>query len=324
MKQILLSLLLLCTLSVSAQDKVITRQKKQTTTQQATTKPKQTQQTEAKPKAQKQKTQTKVQPTESKKHQTQQAPKPQAQPRAVSVSYDANSNSIVFGNHSYRMVYVSGGTFNMGATSEQGSDAYSDEKPVHRVTVSSYYIGQTEVTQALWQAVMGSNPSKWKSDNLPVECVSWDDCQTFIEKLNANTGRTFRLPTEAEWEFAARGGNNSRGYKYSGSNYPDDVAWYDSNSGSKTHTVATKQPNELGIYDMSGNVWEWCSDWYGNYSSSSQTNPTGPNSGSGRVGRGGGWYFFAGYCRVSYRNFDAPDFRYGHLGLRLVLRPSVQ
>ena len=217
------------------------------------------------------------------------------------------------------MVYVSGGTFTMGGTSEQGSDAESDEKPTHSVTLSSYYICKYEVTQALWRAVMGSNPSNFKGDNLPVENVSWDDCQTFINRLNSYTGRNFRLPTEAEWEFAARGGNYSRHYKYSGSNNLDDVAWHGDNSDNRTHPVGTKQPNELGLYDMSGNVWEWCSDWYGSYSSYSQSNPTGPNSGSYRINRGGGWRYCAEYCRSSYRNSDSPGFRYSGLGLRLVL-----
>ena len=188
------------------------------------------------------------------------------------------------------MVYVSGGTFTMGATSEQGSDALDREKPTHSVTLSSFYLCKYEVTQALWRAVMGNNPSSFKGNNLPVQNVSWNDCQTFISRLNNLTGRIFRLPTEAEWEYAARGGNRSRGYKYSGSNVLSDVAWYDDNSGGKTHPVGSKSPNELGLYDMSGNVWEWCSDWYGTYSSSSQTNPTGASCGSSRVRRGGGWH----------------------------------
>ena len=221
---------------------------------------------------------------------------------------------------SFTMVYVQGGTFTMGATSEQGSDAESDEKPTHRVTLSSYYIGQTEVTQALWQAVMGSNPSYFTGNSSrPVERVSWNDCQTFIRKLNSLTGQHFRLPTEAEWEFAARGGNNSRGYKYSGSNTIGDVAWYSVNNGSSTYPVATKSSNELGIYDMSGNVWEWCNDWYGSYSSSSQTNPQGPSSGSDRVLRGGSWLSFAGDCRVSYRVSNTPGGRISVNGLRLAL-----
>ena len=219
----------------------------------------------------------------------------------------------------YNMVRVEGCTFRMGATSEQDCDAYDIEEPVHSVTLSSYYIGKTEVTQALWKAVMGSNPSKFKGENLPVENVSWDDCQVFVRKLNSLTGQNFRLPTEAEWEFACRGGNNSLGYKYSGSDNIDNVAWFDCNSGRKTHFVATKSPNELGIYDMSGNVWEWCSDWYDKYSSGAQANPKGPESGSCRVFRGGGWGSYAGYCRSSNRGYNTPTHRHDRLGLRLAL-----
>ena len=220
---------------------------------------------------------------------------------------------------SFNMIHVEGGTFTMGATPEQGDDAYDWEKPAHQVTLSSYYIGETEVTQALWEAVMGSNPSYFKGSEHPVEEVSWDDCQTFICKLNTLTGKTFRLPTEAEWEYAARSGKKSQGYKYSGSNTLDNVAWYDDNSGGETHPVKTKSPNELGLYDMSGNVWEWCQDWSGGYDSSSQKNPTGPSTGSARVSRGGSWYYFARYCRVSFRGNSAPDNRSGSLGFRLAL-----
>ncbi len=219
----------------------------------------------------------------------------------------------------FEMIPVEGGTFTMGATPEQGGDAYDREETAHRVTLNGYAIGKHEVTQALWQAVMGGNPSYFKGDNLPVECVSWNDCQEFINKLNSITGRNFRLPTEAEWEFAARGGKKSKGYKYSGSNNLDEVAWYNENSGDQTHPVGTKKPNELGIYDMSGNVWEWCADWYGDYSSSPSTDPTGPTSGSIRVYRGGSWSHYAWLCRVSYRNWDFPDFGLDYLGLRLVL-----
>ena len=222
---------------------------------------------------------------------------------------------------------VQGGVFTMGATSEQGGEDDSDEKPAHRVAVSSFRIGQTEVTQALWKAVMGSNPSSFEGDNLPVENVSWNECQEFISKLNSLTGKAFRLPTEAEWEYAARGGNKSQGYKYAGSNNLDKVGWYTANSGSTTHEVGTKSPNELGLYDMSGNVWEWCFDWEGAYSSSGQTDPMGPSSGSLRVYRGGGWSDYASSwsddyaecCRVSYRSYDAPGIRDVNLGLRLAL-----
>ncbi|MBQ4485132.1 MAG: formylglycine-generating enzyme family protein [Prevotella sp.] len=220
---------------------------------------------------------------------------------------------------SFKMIAVAGGTFTMGATSEQGSDVFDVEKPAHKVTLSSFSIGQTEVTQELWQAVMGSNPSSFKGAKLPVEEVSWNDCQTFIAKLNQLTGKQFRLPTEAEWEYAARGGRQSKGYKYAGSNTLGDVAWYEGNSSPQTHDVATKQPNELGLYDMSGNVWEWCQDWCGSYSGSTQTNPTGPASGSYRVVRGGGWYSSARYCRVSYRDGDSPGHRNYIFGLRIAL-----
>lgn len=229
------------------------------------------------------------------------------------------TQTITVNGVSFTMIAVEGGTFQMGATSEQGSDAYDNEKPVHSVTLSDYYIGETEVTQELWQAVMGSNPSCFSGSQKPVEYVSWNDCQEFIEKLNQLTGKNFRLPTEAEWEYAARGGNKSKGYKYSGSNNLGDVAWYSNNSSSTTHDVKTKSPNELGIYDMSGNVYEWCQDWYGNYSSGSQNNPTGPSSGSRRVLRGGSWYYNARDCRVSDRDFNNPGGRNFNRGFRLVL-----
>ena len=221
---------------------------------------------------------------------------------------------------SFNMIAVKGGTFTMGATSEQGDDAYSYEKPTHQVTLSDYCIGETEVTQELWQAVMGSNPSNFTGNlQRPVEKVSWNDCQEFIKKLNQLTGKTFRLPTEAEWEYAARGGSQSKGYKYAGSNTIGDVAWYTSNSSSTTHPVKQKQANELGLYDMSGNVWEWCQDWYDSYSSTPQTNPAGPSSGSNRVNRGGSWCGNARGCRVSDRGRSTPTNRCLDLGLRLAL-----
>lgn len=251
--------------------------------------------------------------------------------KTISVSQSGGENNVklaFFGNQtitvngvSFTMVAVEGGTFQMGATSEQGSDAYSDEKPVHSVTLSDYYIGETEVTQELWQAVMGNNPSTFSGSQRPVETVSWNDCQKFITKLNRLTGKNFRLPTEAEWEYAARGGNKSKGYKYSGSNTIGNVAWYEYNSNSRTHDVKTKTPNELGIYDMSGNVWEWCQDWFGSYSSGSQTNPTGPSSGSYRVLRGGCWNGDAKGCRVSYRSSNSPGRRNSNYGFRVVCLP---
>ena len=234
------------------------------------------------------------------------------------------AETITVNGVSFTMVAVEGGTFTMGATSEQGSDAYSDDRPTHSVTLSDFAIGETEVTQELWKAVMGSNPSLLSGTNLPVEKVSWNDCQTFISKLNNLTGKNFRLPTEAEWEYAARGGQKSQGYKYAGSNTLGDVAWYYDNSDSNTHPVKQKQANELGLYDMSGNVFEWCQDWYDSYSSSAQTNPTGSTSGSDRVYRGGSLSCEAGICRVSYRNSHTPAYYSSDLGLRLALGAAVE
>ena len=216
-----------------------------------------------------------------------------------------------------KMILVEGGTFAMGSN---GGD--SDERPVHNVTLDSYYIGETEITQAQWRAVMGSNPSMFTGDNRPVECVSWNDAQEFCKKLSALTGKKYVLPTEAQWEYAARGGNKSKGYTYSGSNTIGDVAVCSASSHSN---VKSKKPNELGIYDMSGNVWEWCSDWYGSsyYGSSSQTNPQGPTSGNIRVLRGGSWYDKPLSCRVAYRNDSGgrPSNIYFNVGFRVVCLP---
>ena len=237
---------------------------------------------------------------------------------------------------SFKMKKVAGGRFPMGATAEQ-SDGYtpeSDETPTHLVTLSDYWMGETEVTQALWYAVMGAKPTSSNSwsrtyglgNNYPAYYVSWNDCQEFITKLNQLTGKTFRLPTEAEWEYAARGGS-LMGLIFSGSNTLGDVAWYWDNipsqssgtTGYGSQPVATKAPNELGLYDMSGNVWEWCQDWFGDYSSGSQTNPTGPSSGSVRVFRGGSWGNFTSDCRVAIRGNSIPAGTYDILGLRLAL-----
>ena len=217
------------------------------------------------------------------------------------------------------MVCVEGGCFMMGATAEQGDDASDNEKPAHRVAVDDFMIGRYEVTQKVWVSVMGNNPSSFEGDNRPVESVDWDDCQVFIRKLNDRTGMHFRLPTEAEWEFAARGGRKSRGYRYAGSDEVDDVAWYAGNSGMATHDVGGKMPNELGLCDMSGNVYEWCSDEYGNYDAAmgdgQETAPVIP----GRVMRGGSWFDSAGYSRVSGRGNGARDLRVYDMGLRLAL-----
>jgi formylglycine-generating enzyme required for sulfatase activity len=215
---------------------------------------------------------------------------------------------------SFKMVRIPAGEFRMGSPSGEPG-RYSNEKQ-HRVRISkSFFLGETEVTQGLWRAVMGSNPSYFKNcgNNCPVEQVSWKDCQEFIRKLNRLvSGGGFRLPTEAEWEYACRGGTKGA--------YAEDLdamGWYDGNSGSKTHAVATKQPNGWGLYDMHGNVWEWCRDWYGDYPTGLVTDPTGASSGSFRVLRGGSWYDLARLCRSANRYWSGPDYRIGILGFRL-------
>ena len=225
----------------------------------------------------------------------------------------STSETFTVNGVTFKMITVQGGTYTMGATSEQGSDAYDCEKPAHSETVSNFMIGETEVTQELWQAVMGSNPSYFTGDlQCPVEMVSWDDCQTFISRLNQLTGQNFRLPTEAEWEYAARGGNKSNGYKYSGSNDVNAVAWYVENSSGRTHSVKTKQPNELGIYDMSGNVWEWCQDyWRDDYNSDYDYGR--------RVWRGGSSNANERTARVAFRDWCYPHTGGFDDGLRLAL-----
>ena len=232
-----------------------------------------------------------------------------------------NGSSHIFIAHNVmiEMVRVEGGTFTMGATAEQVSDAFSDELPTHKVTLSPFLIGKYEVSQTLWLAVMGENPSVNTGINLPVDNVTWNECQTFITKLNELTGKNFRLLTEAEWEYAARGGNKSKGYKYSGSNNLGDVAWYIDNSNNTSHAMGTKAPNELGIYDMTGNVMEWVSDWKGSYSSGAQTNPTGPDSGTYRVNRGGSYGNVERLSRITNRNSIDPNMSSKTMGLRLCL-----
>ncbi len=239
----------------------------------------------------------------------------------INASADTSDNlSFTVKGVEFKMIKVDGGTFSMGAIKGK-----ADEKPVHQITLSDYYIGETEVTQQLWEAVMGNNPSYWKGAALPVEYVNWEDCQAFIKKLNVLTGKKFSLPTEAQWEYAARGGKKSKGYDYSGSNTLDNVGWYDGNSGNRTRPVICKSANELGIYDMSGNVWEWCQDWYasGYYVSSLQTNPMGPASGAYRVLRGGSGSNRATFCRVANRGCNTPSERYSNFGLRLALSLSM-
>lgn len=215
------------------------------------------------------------------------------------------------------MVYIEAVEFTMGATKEQKGEANSDEKPAHPVVLNCFYLCKYEVTQELWETVMGDNPSHFKGKNLPVENVSWDDCQKFIMKLNELTGKKYRLPTEAEWEYAARGGSNSMHYKYSGGNYLEYVSWCFRNSMDKTHTVGMMKPNELGLYDMSGNVCEWCQDWYGSYGKKTAYYPTGPIKTYNKVFRGGGYDNGDTYCRCSYRNGTAPQNKFKNLGLRL-------
>ncbi len=248
-------------------------------------------------------------------------------PKAQQATIPIVTTTEYVGKTAFDLVQVKGGTFMMGCTDEKDKDCDDNEKPPHQVSVSDFYIGKTEVTQKQWREVMGTNPSNFKNcDNCPVENVSWEDIQTFLQKMNSQTkGRKYRLPTEAEWEFAARGGNYSKGFKYSGSNNIDDVAWYRSNSKSKTYPVGQKKANELGLYDMSGNVYEWCSDWYDSYKDSDrntiQNNPTGAEKGTFRVFRGGSWYPNPQYCRVSGRFNDAPTYRDSNVGFRVVFVP---
>ena len=244
------------------------------------------------------------------------------------------------GDVSFKMVSVEGGTFEMGFFGGYSTES-SSARPTHQVTLSSFSIGQTEVTQALWYAVMGLKPTadgnQWTSgrglgDNFPAYYVSWEDCQEFITKLNVLTGQQFRLPTEAEWEFAARGGTKSKGYEYAGSDDLGEVGWYELNSKSDyaprgtdaVSEVASMKPNELDLYDMSGNASEWCQDWYGSYTSEAQTNPTGPETGTYRVCRGGSWLSEWDYCEVWCRDYYKPTSRDAFIGLRLALNVSTQ
>jgi formylglycine-generating enzyme len=220
----------------------------------------------------------------------------------------------------YNMTLVKGGSFIMGCTSEQGDDCYAGEKPAHTVTLSDFYIGQYEVTQKMWTDIMGENPSHFAGcDQCPVEKVSWEDIQAFLVKLNAKTGKNFRLPTEAEWEYAARGGAQSGYTRYSGSDELGLAAWYIRNSDGKTHPVGDRKANELGLYDMSGNVMEWCQNWSGPYLPSAQTDPQGPDVGVYRVLRGGAWSSEARFCRTAFRFSGTPTYRYYFGGFRLAL-----
>ena len=222
---------------------------------------------------------------------------------------------------SFKMMPVEGGTFTMGATEEEDADYQVFQgSPKHQVTLNGFSIGQTEVTQELWQAVMGNNPSNHTGNmQYPVENINWEDCQTFITELNRLTGKTFRLPTEAEWEYAAQGGNKTQGYTYSGSDDLGEVAWYLDNSGGESHPVATKAPNELGIYDMNGNIEEWCNDWYSLYTEDAVTNPTGPETGTSRIHRGGRFGGSSKFCRITRRDGFVPTVVRNYMGLRLAM-----
>jgi len=204
-------------------------------------------------------------------------------------------------------IFVQGGCYQMG---DSFGDGYVEEKPLHEVCLDTFYIGKYEVTQGEYKIIIGSNPSQFKKgDNYPAEVISWTDAQVFIKKLNEQSSQNYRLPTEAEWEYAARSGGKKE--KYAGSNSPDTVAWYDDNSGGSTHTVGTKSPNGLGIYDMNGNVREWCQDWYNMnyYKSSPRNNPQGHPSGDRRIFRGSGWRPTEKHVRSSFRDLKVPDDR---------------
>lgn len=250
------------------------------------------------------------------KNQNDNKPAENAAP--VAETKDFTVNGITF-----KMVKVEGGTFTMGATAEQGMEAEYNEKPVHEVTLQDYYIGQTEVTQALWNAVMDYNPSYTRGDTNPVDKVSWNECKDFVEVLTELTGLPFRLPTEAEWEYAARGGKHSKGYKYAGSDDPEEVAWFVANAGEKSHPVAGKKPNELGLYDMSGNLYEWCEDKYLMYDGSepqySEKMLKSDKKREFHIERGGCWNYGPTMCRVAYRHAGNYTHMYAYDGLRLAL-----
>ena len=259
----------------------------------------------------------------------------------------AQDRTFTVGDITFKMKYVQGGTFNMGAQSTDpngdnyDADASVIEEPVHSVTVSSFYMGEYVITQALWESLMYETPNA-ESENVwfegcglgadyPAYYITYNDVKNFITALNSfarytnqlTEGEYFRMPTEAEWEFAARGGNNSMGYKYAGSNNVNDVAWYVQNSPESTQKVGQKQPNELGLYDMSGNVMEWCSDYYGAYSEEEQTNPIGASYGHYRVLRGGVYLRPATLCRITDRSYALENTRVTYYGARLVLQSNI-
>lgn len=256
---------------------------------------------------------------------------PLGEQRQIVTNPTFTNPTFTIGNVKFKMIKVEGGTFIMGNTVDEKPK--KKERP-HSVTLSDYYLSETEVTQELWQTVMGSLPTElyyappekpkflhwdYRGEQRPICFVSWNECQIFIQKLNAKTGKNFRLPTEAEWEFAARGGKKSRNLIFSGSNSIDNVAHFDDNTNDSPPFVKTKTANELGLYDMSGSVYEWCQDWYDDYGTSTQTNPTGPYTGTKRVVRGGSWTSFAKNCSVWHRNYHTPYYYADNIGLRLAL-----
>ncbi|MBQ0008077.1 MAG: SUMF1/EgtB/PvdO family nonheme iron enzyme [bacterium] len=231
---------------------------------------------------------------------------------------DEKIRSFTVGDVTFKMVRVNKGMFWMGA-SKDDTEAYIDERPIHKVQITKdYYLGEVQVTQALWKAVMGHNPSTFKGADRPVENVSWIQCMHFVDKLKIKTSINFRLPTEAEWEYAARCGD-ADSFKYSGDENLDEVAWFFSNSNNETHNVRQKKPNSFGLYDMTGNVSEWCNDWKGDYTENEEIDPKGPKEGSFKVFRGGSWYDFGMRCRVSYRGNAATSRSSRDVGLRLAL-----
>lgn len=234
-------------------------------------------------------------------------------------AFEFSRRSFTVGDISFDMVFVEGGKFTMGCAGQ--SDCRDEERPAHKVSLDDYYIGECEVTQELWDAVMGveRNYSHVNGEKLPVDGVTWIDAQEFVLRLNQLLGETgFRLPTEAQWEYAARGGKKDRGFMYSGGSDLGWVAWYVDNSLGQPHQVKQKNPNALGVYDMNGNVWEWCEDWYGDYETGTHKNPQGPEDGVTRVLRGGSWHETPTFCRVNSRYCKAPSFRGMNIGFRLV------
>ncbi len=230
----------------------------------------------------------------------------------------------ILADYPFEMIYIQGGSFMMGGKK------YSNEKPIHPIELSDFYLARYPVTQGLWKAVMGKNPAYFRGDALPVERVSWRDAQEFIQKLNADLraqGKAYEyaLPTEAQWEYAARGGlhQDDHTLEYAGSDELSEMAWYENNNDLTTMPPGLKAPNALGLYDMSGNVFEWCADWYGSYESSPAKDPPGPADGSYRVYRGGSWYDYSEYCRVAFRFSIPPEGRYDPLGLRLSCNPQA-